>query len=327
MERAGGRDRGSAVRGRLLSHVLRYPRGACGPVRGTLDTGGQPLRFGIVGHPVDHSLSPVLHAALAAELGIALVYERHDVPEPNALAPTLAALAARGVQGVNVTLPHKCAALRLARRRTAVAERAGAANTLRLGGGGAPVVLEAHNTDVAGFARSLREAGVAVCDREVLVLGAGGAARAVLLALERLGAGRVVVASRRRPGTAGCPAVPPLAGLEYVPWQERERWAERAAVVINATPLGMLPRAQDCPLERVRFRPEQAVADLVYRPLETALLARARAAGAQAVDGLGMLVHQGIDALGFWLGREESEPERARLARAGRAALQAALVG
>ncbi|GIW73302.1 MAG: shikimate dehydrogenase (NADP+) [Planctomycetota bacterium] len=292
------------------------------------------LRLGIVGYPLTHSLSPELHAAFAEVLGLSLRYERYPVAAAGSLAGRLAELAAAGLRGVNVTVPHKVRAAALARACTEEVRACGAANTLRFGGGALEL---AHNTDLEGFARALAEAGIAPARRSALVLGAGGAARAVALALRRAGGAVWVAARRIEQARALVRALEALdsngvedggaaPALRVCPWPERHAALAAVELVVNATPLGMAPQAAAAPLEeQAGLSPRHAVVDLVYNPRVTLLLRRARAAGARAIDGTGMLVHQGIGALELWLGRRFTEAERERLVTAGRAVLARAL--
>jgi shikimate dehydrogenase len=283
-----------------------------------------PLRLGIVGHPVGHSRSPALHGAFGLVLGLELIYERYDVPRSEDLAARLGELAADGVRGVNVTVPHKVACAGLAERLTPEARRAGAVNTLRFHGGR---VALAHNTDIGGLAASLAGAGVELAGRDALLLGAGGAARAAALVLARGGASARVAARRLEQAEALAGVVgaahPPAPRPVAIPWEDRAAALEGCDLVIQATPIGMHPRAEASPLPGgATLTSRHTVVDLVYNPLETRLLAHARRAGARAVDGLGMLVHQGIDALALWLERTFTAAERRALADAGRRALR-----
>ncbi len=265
--------------------------------------GGNTALVGLLGWPVAHSLSPAMHNAAFAALGMDWAYLPLPV-QPEALPTALRGLAALGFQGANVTIPHKQSVMALVDVATDAAYFAGAANTLVCRDG----EIIAHNTDVSGFLDALAEADCR--PRRAVVLGAGGAARAVCVALFRLGA-EVVVANRsaeraqalaaslRSPGTAitACPMD-----------QTALRGAlSDADILINATSAGMWPDVGATPLPQAVTLPAGiTVFDLVYNPLETALLQRARLAGARCLDGLAMLVHQGAASFELWTGRQPS---------------------
>jgi len=264
-------------------------------------TGGPPSRrFLLLGRPVAHSLSPRLHAAAFAELGIDAVYETLEVaPESTAesFALLLAELAAEGVAGLNVTAPCKVWAHAAAADLTPAARAAGAVNCLRLAGGG----YEGTDTDGVGFVDFAAAAGLALADAPVVLLGAGGSAAGLAPALRAAGARVEVVA--RRPERARA-----LAGLAALPahaWGSPAAAAAlgRARLVVNCTGLGA--QAEDplpCPADAL---PAGAAAvDLRYAPRVTPWLRSVAAGGRAAYDGLGVLVFQGAHSLRFWLGTE-----------------------
>ncbi|MFM8971836.1 MAG: shikimate dehydrogenase [Actinomycetota bacterium] len=263
---------------------------------------------GVIGDPVRHSLSPVQHNAAYRELGLDWVYVAFEV-RAGAAVPALAGLRALGIVGCSVTMPHKTAVAEACDELSPVAAALRSANTVTVVGDR----LVGDSTDGPGFLAALADAGVESAGRSVLICGAGGAARAVADALGRSGA-RVRV-SARRPEAAAVAAG--LAGGDTVPWSDRDRAASEVDIVVNATPLGMgadagLVVAADA------FGPDRVVVDLVYHPLETALLAAARERGATAVDGLGMLVHQAARQVRSWTGHE---PPIAAMRAAAHAAL------
>lgn len=258
---------------------------------------------GILGWPVGHSLSPRMHNAAFAELGLNWTYVAFPVA-PGRVADAVRGLAAAGCAGLNVTIPHKGEVLAAASELSEAARAIGAANTLVPDGGGG---FRADNTDAAGFLRALDEAAPTELDgAEALVIGAGGAARAVVHALGSRGA-RVRVANR---DGARAAALGPR--LPFTP-EALDLAASQVDLVVNATSLGMHADAPPPELPLRGLRPGQAVVDVVYRPGGTAWLAAAAARGARTVDGLGMLLHQGAAAFAQWTG---AEPPLAAMRRA-----------
>ncbi|MFN2488497.1 MAG: shikimate dehydrogenase [Actinomycetota bacterium] len=250
---------------------------------------------GVLGWPLEHTLSPPMHNAAFRALGIDATYVAFPVP-PGELAAAVAGLRALGALGANVTMPHKESVVELLDDLADDARRMGAVNTIARDGDR----IVGHNTDVIGFRDFLtRDAGIDARGMRAVVLGAGGAARAVVNALGELGSEEIVVVGRR---AARAETIAALArGARAAAWPEVGAAVGRADLVVNATPLGM--GAED-PLAGVALHEGQAVVDLVYRPLETPLLARARAAGASAWGGLGMLVRQGAGSFRIWTGRD-----------------------
>jgi shikimate dehydrogenase len=249
---------------------------------------------GLIGDPIRHSLSPIMHNAAYRALGLDWVYVAFEVPD-GAAPVALEAVHALGLVGLSVTMPHKRVA---AHRCDEISERARkleSVNTVTLLPGDR---LHGDSTDGEGFLRALREAGHDPTRAEVLIIGAGGAARAVGLALAESGA-RVVVTARR-PERAQAAAA--LWGGETVPWEARNEHAARVAMLVNATPMGM-GGDSSLPLAPEALRPGVVYADLVYHPIETPMLIAARKAGAHVVPGLGMLVHQAALQVERWTGR------------------------
>lgn len=249
---------------------------------------------GVIGAPVRHSLSPVLHNAAFKALELDWVYTAFEVP-PGEAATAVAGMRALGVDGLNVTMPHKADVIAALDGLSPTAEALGAVNTIHREG----ARLLGESTDGAGFLDSLREDHAFDPDRRrCVVIGAGGAARAVVLALAGAGAGSVVVVNRT-PEAAELAAR--LAGRAGRVGEAAE--AADADLVVNATPVGM---GDDplLPVDPVHLGPGQLVADLVYHPPRTPLLEAARERGAVAVNGLGMLIHQAAHAFRLWTGEE-----------------------
>lgn len=247
---------------------------------------------GIIGWPVGHSLSPRMHNAAFAALGLNWAYVAFPV-EPGRVGEAVRGLAAAGCAGLNVTIPHKAEALAACSGLSEAARAIGAVNTLVPDGEGG---FRGDNTDAAGFLRALDEAAPTDLDgAEALVIGAGGAARAVVHALRSRGA-RIRVANRD-PSRAAALGI----HLPFVP-EVLDMAAEQADLVVNATSLGMRADAPPPELPLAGLRPGRPVVDVVYRPGGTAWLAAAAERGARPVDGLGMLLHQGAAAFSQWTG-------------------------
>jgi shikimate dehydrogenase len=252
----------------------------------------------IVGWPVEHSRSPLIHNYWLKHYGIAGAYRREAVP-PGQFAPFVENLSARGYVGANVTVPHKEAALALSQPDYR-AQKVGAANTLWFDG----AVLRATNTDVEGFLDNL-DASVPAWDRglgKAVVLGAGGAARAVVYGLVTRGVRRIVVVNRtsdrgellrRRFGER----------VQAAQWDDRSAPLADASLLVNATTLGMAGQPE-LALDIGRLPSRALVADLVYVPLMTPLLRVAKARGLRTADGLGMLLHQAVRGFALWFGQK-----------------------
>ena len=260
----------------------------------------RPLLAGVIGWPVAHSKSPLIFGHWFAETGIAGSYVRLAV-RPGDFGQVIRALPKAGFRGANVTIPHKLAALGLADEASDAARPIGAANTIRFDPNGRSF---AANTDGYGFIENLREGAPTwnPAAGPALVLGAGGAARAVIHALLEAGVPTIRLANRSR-DKAQALAAHFGSRVEPVDWPARGAATGGAATIVNTTSLGM---AGNPPLElSLDDAPAPAlVADIVYTPLETPLLAAARARGLATVDGLGMLLHQARPGFHAWFGAD-----------------------
>jgi shikimate dehydrogenase len=253
---------------------------------------GKAALAGIVGWPVSHSRSPRLHNAWLARHGLDGAYLPFPV-RPEALATAIAGLRAAGLRGLNVTIPHKEAVAGLCDTLDESARRAGAVNTLIFSEGG----IHGSNTDGAGFIANLAAHGVPATG-PALLLGAGGAARAIAAAL--LSAGAEVTIANRTPERADALRAA-LPGLRLLAWGSVPSALPDYALLVNTTPLGMA-RHPPLDLDLSQARRGLAVADIVYVPLETPLLAAARAHNLTAIPGLGMLLHQAVPGFAAWFG-------------------------
>ena len=254
---------------------------------------------GVLGWPLDHTLSPTIHNAAFRNVGLDWVYLAWPV-RPEDLAAAIGGLRALGAQGANVTMPHKESVIEYLDEVSGDARRVGAVNTIQRSGD----KLIGHNTDVDGFRSFLvDDAGMDPSGKTVLVLGSGGAARAVVCALDDLGAAHVVIAARREDRGREIAELASRPVVDVEAWERAEELVGRSDLIVNATPLGM---NGETPLPTATWRPGQVVCDLVYSPPSTPLMDAARAAGVEAWGGLGMLIHQAALSFRVWTGQDPS---------------------
>lgn len=259
--------------------------------------------LGVIGHPVEHSASPAMHNAALAATGLDYVYVAFNVP-PERAAGVGDAMRALGIAGLNVTVPHKQAVMAGLDEIAGEARAIGAVNTIENRAGR----LIGHNTDAYGIATSLRQdGGLERLPARVVLLGAGGAARAILYALLQAPEVEEVWLLNRTTARAEGLAADldrPAARVRVGGLDEVGRVRD-AGLLINATSVGLAPQADASPVADPRVLHRGLVVyDTVYRPRRTRLLAQAEAAGARAVGGLGMLLHQGARAFEIWTGAE-----------------------
>ena len=258
----------------------------------------RPPLAGVIGWPIAHSLSPRVHGHWLRRYGLTGYYIPIGLRSEE-FAAGLLSLPRLGFRGVNVTIPHKEAALALATEPTARAEVIGAANTIIFGARGE---IRADNTDGYGFIANLRQHAPAwqAPAGPALVLGAGGGARAIVAALLDEGTPELWLVNRNRARAEGLRAYfgPRVAALD---WSEAADALARAATVVNTTPLGMADT--EVPVDLSAARPGTLVADIVYGAAPTPFIAEARRLGLPAVEGLGMLLHQAVPGFEAWFGR------------------------
>jgi shikimate dehydrogenase len=270
-----------------------------------------PIRLGILGYPVAHSLSPQMQNAALEKSDLEMRYARFEIA-PSELRPALDLLRVLDFVGVNLTIPHKIAALEFVDDLDETARQVGALNTIKLDRG----KLRGFNTDGKGFSRAIREEfSVDLRDLRVLVIGAGGAARAIALQCAKENCERLVIANRdaekgKRLGEelraffAGPRVLGPVARLQAIGCDEAALRFQVANtdLVVNATPLG-LTRADPAPMPARLLAPHLMVYDTVYSSGPTAFVSSAIEAGARAANGLSMLLHQGALAFEIWFDR------------------------
>jgi shikimate dehydrogenase len=273
------------------------------------------LKLGIIGYPLTHSLSPLLHAKLLQLLALNGEYRKYELTPPE-LGAALPELASQQVRGLNVTIPHKVAVMKAMNWLSPEAELAGAVNTIvwvPSEKNSAGYTMQGHNTDITGFMRSLPSAiRHRLPQSHVLILGAGGSARAVMTGLIQAKTASVTFAVRN-----------PLKAISITSDGEMSKQTYRSQTqlklvsldalpnltgfqgLINTTPVGMYPHEAQSPIHPHQLETLAAdawVYDLIYRPIETRLLTAAKARGLQTVNGLDMLIYQGICAFELWSG-------------------------
>ena len=263
-------------------------------------------RLGIIGYPIGHSISPIFQQAGLDHLSIDATYEKWEVT-PDGVGEFVAGLRAPGSLGINITVPHKQAVIPFLDEVDEWATTAGAVNTIVNRDGR----LTGHNTDGPGFLRALLvETGYTPSGTRALILGAGGAARGILLALVRDGVSSLVIANRtlERAETLAQLAKDNGVQAEAAPLSgdALTEVAASADLIVNCTTVGMSdgPDEQGTPLLAAQIPASSIVNDLVYNPMETPLLREAAAAGATTLGGLHMLVYQGILSFQMWTGRD-----------------------
>ncbi len=255
----------------------------------------------VTGFPIKHSRSPLIHNYWLQRYGLSGSYKAIE-NSPENFPNFVQTLAEQGLRGGNVTIPHKEAAFALCEKRDAAAEAIGAVNTLWID---AENHLNGGNTDAYGFAANLDaqlpdwDAGAKIA----LVLGAGGASRAVLYALLNRGFEKIIVVNRTVE-RAQALAAHFGSKVEAAGWDEAQGFVSSADLIVNTTSLGMSGHgeAQEFPLHLAQAKPTAIATDIVYIPLETPFLRQARQAGLRCVDGLGMLLHQAVPGFEHWFG-------------------------
>ena len=260
--------------------------------------------YAVLGDPISHSMSPAMHNAAFGALGMPCIYHAFRV-RPSDLKDAIYGAKALGFGGLNLTIPLKEEALKYI-EPDPIATRIGAVNTIDFADG-----ITGHNTDGIGAMRALEDAGIPISGRNILIIGAGGAARAIAFQFGYSG-GDIVIANRTKERAdrlardviiglselGKTPAIKSI-GLGTLP----EKIAD-ADILINATSVGMHPNVDATPVPAGLLRPGLAVFDIVYNPRRTRLLLEAEQKGATVIDGVRMLVHQGAEAFSIWTGRK-----------------------
>lgn len=266
---------------------------------------GKTKLLGVIGYPIEHSLSPVMHNAAIADLGIDYAYLPFSI-KPEALSTAIVGFEAIGIQGFSVTIPHKQTIMPLLAEVSPLAQAVGAVNAVWRTEQG----WQGTNTDVVGFLAPLKALERDWPQTTAVILGNGGAARAVVAACAELGCAAVHVVGRDRQKLQAFQhswqTSPFTVNLQTHTWQELSQLLPNAGLIVNTTPIGMHPHVSQSPISAESFNLCQAgtiAYDLIYNPRPTLFLQQAAQQGAITLDGLEMLVQQGAAALELWLGR------------------------
>jgi len=266
---------------------------------------GKTRVCGIIGDPIEHTMSPVMHNAAFKKLGIDYLYVPFRVKKGE-LGKAVAGIRALNIRGLNVTIPHKVDIIPFLDELDPLVEKIGAVNTIVNDDGG----LTGYNTDAGGFLQALLEKGIEPEGKNTVVLGAGGASRAISFILAERGAHLVILNRQLELDWAEELAhrISQVFKKEVKALELNEenlaKVLEKADVLINATSVGMSPNIDETPVPARLLRPELTIFDIVYNPVKTRLLREAEAAGAQTIGGLDMLVWQGALAFEKWTGQE-----------------------
>ncbi len=265
---------------------------------------GKTNLLGVIGHPIEHSLSPVMHNAAIAQLGLDYIYLPLPV-KPEDLQVALTGFAAIGLKGFNITIPHKQAILPLLSKVSQVAQDVGAVNTVWRT---EDLLWAGTNTDVEGFLAPLRTYNRDWSQTIAVILGNGGAARAVVAGCAQLGCAEIHIVGRNQLNLNeflnSWIDSPYSLNLQVHTWEELSLLIPQATLLVNTTPIGMYPHVAASPLSAVQMKnlPSMAIVyDLIYTPNPTQFLRQAEELGAITIDGLEMLVQQGAAALKIWL--------------------------
>ena len=266
---------------------------------------GKTQVCGVIGDPIEHTMSPLMHNAAFRELGLDYVYVAFRVKRDE-LAQAIEGMRALNIRGLNVTIPHKVNIIPLLNSLDPLAEKIGAVNTVVSKDG----MLKGYNTDASGFLQALLDKGVTPEGKNAVILGAGGAARAISFILAEREANLVILNRLEEMDWAEELArkISSVFGKEVRALELKEanlRTAlDKAELLVNATSVGMSPNINSTPVPARLLRPGLVVFDIVYNPIQTRLLREAEAAGAQTINGLEMLAWQGALAFEKWTGQK-----------------------
>lgn len=258
--------------------------------------------LGIIGHPIEHSMSPVMHNPALEELALDYVYVAFNVPPEN-LKSAIDGLRALDIKGINVTIPHKENVIQYLDEVDPVAEKMGAINTIKNENG----ILKAMNTDAAGAKKSLLDAGCEIKNKKILFLGSGGAARSIAYLLSEEAEQIVLTDIVEEKAVNVANEIKKnmdkdISGkkAENVILKEE---LQNTNILVNATPIGMHPKMDASPIPAELLHEDLFVFDVIYNPMETKLMRLAKEKGCKVLSGLNMLVNQGVIAFEWWTGK------------------------
>jgi shikimate dehydrogenase len=256
---------------------------------------------GIIGDPIEHSMSPAMHNAAFDKLGLNYLYVPFRVKKEE-LGKAIAGMRALNIRGLNVTLPHKVAVIPLLDELDPLAQRIGAVNTIVNDDG----ALTGYNTDATGFLQTLLEGRIEPNGKNVVILGAGGASRAISLVLAERGSNLIILNRTLDKAKEYAYWISQVCHREVKALKlDRQNLAKvlaKADILVNATSIGMSPNSNETPVSPDLLKPSLTVFDIVYNPIKTSLLREAEAAGAETISGVDMLVWQGALAFELWTG-------------------------
>jgi len=264
---------------------------------------GKTRLCGVIGDPIEHTVSPAMHNAAFKKMGLDYWYVAFRVKKED-LGKTIAGMRAPNIRGLNVTIPHKVAVIPFLDELDPLAERIGAVNTIVNDDG----TLTGYNTDATGFLQALLERGIEPKGKNVVILGAGGASRAISFILAERGAHLVILNrqleldwAEELAGRLSNIFREEVRSLELVE-ENLARALDKADILVNATSVGMSPNIDETPVASHLLKPDLVVFDVVYNPVKTRLLREAEKAGAETISGVEMLVWQGASAFEKWTG-------------------------
>lgn len=265
---------------------------------------GETKFLALIGDPVKHSVSPQMHNSALREMELNYVYAAFKVPE-SSLKRAVAGLKALGIKGINVTIPHKRNVIKHLDEMDETAERIGAVNTIKISG-----KMKGFNTDGRGALRALKSKTGELKDKKIVILGAGGACRAIAFTLAEK-EGKIVISNRTASKAEKlADEISQETGKEIEQIRQEQKYLknelEDSDILINSTSVGMHPNEDETILTSDQMHSGLTVMDIVYNPIKTKLLKEAEKAGAETIDGLEMLVQQGASALEIWT--DESPP-------------------
>ncbi|MFV9510976.1 shikimate dehydrogenase [Tepidibacillus sp. LV47] len=259
----------------------------------------QTQLIGLIGHPVSHSKSPEMHNGMFAKLDLNYVYLAFDVP-PSHLKEAIEGMKALKIKGFNVTIPHKVEVMKYLDQVSEEAKQIGAVNTIVNDEGR----LIGYNTDGIGYLRSLiEETGVQLKGKRVLILGAGGAARAIGYTIANSPIGQLTIINRdQNKAHILRKSLEQYTKTDVLSIEQMEKGVKEADIIVNTTSIGMAPNIDQSLIKKEWIQPNHLVSDIIYNPLETKLIQEARSQGAQVHSGLGMFIYQGVIAFEKWTG-------------------------